>query len=38
MLDRAVAQVAELGQLVADVTELARGEPVSQRVRRRQAR
>jgi len=29
VLDRVVAQVAELGQLVADVTELARGEPVT---------
>ena len=29
MLDRAVAQVAELSQLVASVTELARGEPVT---------
>jgi two-component system, OmpR family, sensor histidine kinase MprB len=29
LLDRAVAQVAELSELVADVTELARGEPVS---------
>ncbi len=29
VLDRVVAQVAELGQLVASVTELARGEPVS---------
>jgi two-component system sensor histidine kinase MprB len=29
ILDRVVAQVAELGQLVADVTELARGEPVT---------
>ena len=29
MLDRVVAQVGELGQLVADVTELARGEPVT---------
>jgi two-component system, OmpR family, sensor histidine kinase MprB len=27
VLDRVVAQVAELGQLMADVTELARGEP-----------
>jgi two-component system, OmpR family, sensor histidine kinase MprB len=27
VLDRVVAQVAELGQLVANVTELARGEP-----------
>jgi len=27
VLDRVVAQVAELGQLTADVTELARGEP-----------
>ncbi len=29
VLDRVVAQVAELGQLVANVTELARGEPVT---------
>ncbi len=29
LLDRAVAQVAELSELVADVTELARGEPVA---------
>jgi len=28
VLDRVVAQVAELGQLVGSVTELARGEPV----------
>ena len=29
VLDRVVAQVGELGQLVANVTELARGEPVT---------
>jgi two-component system, OmpR family, sensor histidine kinase MprB len=29
VLDRVVAQVGELGQLVAGVTELARGEPVT---------
>jgi two-component system, OmpR family, sensor histidine kinase MprB len=29
LLDRAVAQVAELSELVAGVTELARGEPVA---------
>ena len=29
VLDRVVAQVAELGQLVAGVTELARGEPAT---------
>ena len=29
VLDRVVGQVAELGQLVAGVTELARGEPVA---------